>query len=218
MRSMLIAAACAATLSVSAQAQSSWTEFNYADQGFAVSFPADPAVGHMKVKTPEGNDAIETLYAVRQGDAIYRMTVIDYKDAMIDGDKAISDAIAAIRERGSVSLDLPARVNRNRGRQLSVTGMDGSHSTAAIFFGDHRLYQIEGTLLASSSDPVSGELIRFQQSLRFTGPGNGFGPGFAGRGFGPRNGAGGPPGPGFRGGRRFRQDPPPDAAPPPPRD
>ena len=178
MRSILIAAICATTFSASAWAQSTWTEFNFADQGFAVSFPTDPAVGHMKVKTAGGADADETLYAARQDSAIYRMTVIDYKDAMVDGDNAIGQAIAALRTRGSVTLDVPARVNRNRGRQLSIAGNDGSHSTVGIFFGDHKLYQIEGTVLASSTDPISGELIRFQQSLRFTGPNNGFGPGF----------------------------------------
>jgi len=213
MRSILIATACAAILSVSAQAQSTWTEFNFADQGFAVSFPGDPAVGHMKVKTPDGADVDETLYALRQNDAIYRMTVIDYKDLMVDGTKAIDQAITALRQRASVNLDIAARVNRNRGRQLSITEKDGSRTTVGIFFGDHRLYQIEGTVLASSADPSSGELIRFQQSLRFTGANNGFGRGFAGRG--------GPPGAGFRGGRRFRRDgnppqnPPVDAAPQP---
>lgn len=220
MRSILIATACAAILSLSAQAQSTWTEFNYADQGFAVSFPGDPAIGHMKVKTPDGADADETLYALRQNDAIYRMTVIEYRDMMVDGNKAIEAATAALRERGSVNLDLPARVNRNRGRQLSITGKDGSHSTVAVFFGDHRLYQIEGTMLASSADPSSGEMIRFQQSLRFTGGNNGFGRGFGGRGFGRPDANGGGPGAGF-GGRRFRRDadpagnPPADAQPQP---
>ncbi|MDE2474561.1 MAG: hypothetical protein KGO48_05900 [Alphaproteobacteria bacterium] len=214
MRSILTATACAAILSASAQAQSTWTEFNFADQGFAVSFPGDPAVGHLKVKTPDGADADETLYALRQDDAIYRMTVIDYKDMMVDGNKAIDQAIVALRERGSVNLDLPARVNRNRGRQLSITEKDGSHSTVAIFFGDHRLYQIEGTELASSADPSSGEMIRFQQSLRFTGPDNGFGGGFDGQGFGRGDGNGGPPGAGFRGGRRFRRDGDPPQNPP----
>ena len=214
MRTILLATACAAILSASAQAQSTWTEFNYADQGFAVSFPGDPAIGHMKVKTPDGADVDETLYALRQNDAIYRMTVIDYKDVVVDGNRAIDQAIVALRERGSVNLDVPARVNRNRGRQLSITGNDGSHSKVAVFFGDHRLYQIEGTELASSADPSSGDMIRFQQSLRFTGADDGFGRGFGGRGFGRRDDNGGVPGEGFRGGRRFRRDGNPDQNPP----
>jgi hypothetical protein len=210
MRFVLLAAASAILLAGAAQAQSSWMEYTYPDSGFAVSFPASPAVGRMKVKTPAGTDADETLYAVQQRDSIFRISVTDFRDGMVDGNAAIDRAVAELAQRGSVTLNLPARVNRNRGRQLSLTGKDGSHSTIAIFFGDHKLYEIEGTTLASNSDPASGNLIRFQQSLRFTGEGA-FGQRGFGRGFGP----GGPPGGGFRGGRRFRQNPPPPQDPPP---
>ncbi len=209
MRFVLLAAASAIVLAGAAQAQSSWTEYSYPDSGFAVSFPANPAVGRMKVKAPGGTDADETLYAVQQSDSIFRVSVTDFKDAMVDGDGVVNKAIAELRQRGSVTLDLPARVNRNRGRQLSLTGNDGSHSTIGIFFGDHKLYQIEGTTLASNSDPASGELIRFQQSLRFTGNGA-FGPhGFGQRGDGVR------PDGRFRGGRRFRENTAPAQSPAP---
>ena len=197
---------CAAILCGTAFAQSTWTEFNNPDLGFAVSFPADPAVGHMDVKAPDGGDADETLYAVSAEDALYSFAVIDFKNAVVDGNAEVDRAIAELRQDGNITLDLPARVNFNRGRQLSVTGNDGSHSTVAIFFADHRLYEIKGTMLASSADPVSGDLIRFQQSLRFTG--DGFPRGFGGQGAGPR--------PDFQGrgfGRRFRQQ---DTPPPPP--
>jgi hypothetical protein len=211
MRLTVIAAASIAILSSAVQAQSTWTEFNYPDSGFSVSFPDDPAVGHLKVKMADGKDVDETLYAVRRDDAIFRVAVIDFKDATVDGTAAIDQAVTELRARGNVMLDLPARVNGNRGRQFSLAGNDGSHSTVGIFFGDHRLYQIEGTMLASNSDLGSGELIRFQQSLRFTGNGGNFG----GRGFGRPGANGGQPGPGFRGGRRFRQNPDPAQNPPP---
>ena len=206
MRFSNIAAVSIVLLTSTAQAQSTWTEFNYPDSGFAVSFPSDPAVGHLKVKLADGKDFDETLFAVRRDDAIFRIAVIDFGDAMVDGNAAIDQAVAELRTRGSVMLDLPARVNGNRGRQFSVAGHDGSRSTVGIFYGDHRLYQIEGTMLASNSDLSSGELIRFQQSLRFTGNGR-----FGGRGFDRPGANGGPPRPGFRGGRRFRQNP--DSAP-----
>jgi hypothetical protein len=87
-----------------------------------VSFPGEPAVGHLKVKTPDRAGADEILYALRQNDAIYGLTVINCGDMMVDANKVIDQAIVALRARGSVNLDLPARVNRNRGRQLSITG------------------------------------------------------------------------------------------------
>ena len=214
MRFAVVAAVSIAILASAAQAQSTWTEFTYPDSGFAVSFPSDPAIGHLKVTMADGKDFDETLYAVRRDDAIFRVAVIDFRDATVDGNAAIDQAVTELRGRGDVKLDLPARVNGNRGRQFSVAGNDGSHSTVGIFFGDHRLYQIEGTALASNSDLGSGELIRFQQSLRFTGDGR-FGGAVGGRGFGRLGANGGAPGAGFRGGRRFRQNPDPAQSPPP---
>lgn len=199
MRSVLMTSLCAAAavLSGAAFAQSSWTEFNNPDLGFVVSFPAQPAVGHMTVKAPDGSDADETLYAVSMEDALYSFAVIDFKTAAVDGNAEIDRAIAELRQDGKVTLDIPARVNFNRGRQLSISGNDGSHSTVGIFFANQKLYEIKGTVLASNADPVSGDLIRFQQSLSFTGNG-----GFGRRGFGPpQDFQGG----GFR--RRFCQQP-----------
>jgi hypothetical protein len=53
------------------------------------------------------------------------------------------------------------------GRQLSIVGPDGSHSSAAVFFHKGRLYQIEGKALTGNE--AASYAIRFQQSLVFTG-------------------------------------------------
>jgi hypothetical protein len=44
-----------------------------------------------------------------------------------------------------------------------------SHSIAAVFFGAGHLNELEGTVPASNPDSLSGEMIRFQQGLRFMG-------------------------------------------------
>lgn len=182
-----------------------WKEYAYPDLGFAVSFPADPMIETLPYKAPDGSGASEVLYSVRQGADLYKVAVIDFSNAAIDETQAVDQAVNLLRENGDIRLDIPARVNRNFGRQLSIVGKDGSHSTVAIFFADHRLYQIQGTVLPDSDDPNSGDAIRFQQSLRFIG--NDGGPGF-GQGFGGRQ---------FRGGRRFRQNQDPaDQTPPAP--
>ena len=51
------------------------------------------------------------------------------------------------------------------GRNLSVLGTDGSHSTVAVFFYMGRLYEIEGTTLGNDAN---ADVIRFTQSLVFT--------------------------------------------------
>jgi hypothetical protein len=47
MRSIVLIATFTALLMGSASAQSSWKEYVYSDKGFAVSFPAEPAVSTM---------------------------------------------------------------------------------------------------------------------------------------------------------------------------
>jgi hypothetical protein len=205
----------------STAAADTWKEYAYPELGFAVSFPADPVKETLSYKAADGTTASETLYSVRDGTDIYKVAVVDLHDATIEATTAIGQAVNQLRDNADIRLDIPARVNRNRGRQLSLVGKDDSHSTVALFFADHRLYEIQGTVLAGSGDPNSGDAIRFQQSLRFTGAGQGFGPGFAGRGFAGQGGQG-PARPQFRGGRRFRQnqnpagETPPDSVPPAP--
>ena len=190
MRSVFIFASLIALLASPAAAQTAWMEYNYPELGFTVSFPADPTVEMLPYKAPDGTNLNETLYSVREETGIYSMAIVDFSDISIDGTAAIDQAVAALRETGDVKLDIAARVNRNFGRQLSIAGKDGSHSAVAVFFANHRLYLIQGTVLASNPDPGSGEGVRFQQSLRFTGDN-------AGAGF---------PGRQLRGGRRFRQN------------
>ena len=196
MRLLVIPLVLTASLTSPAAAQSTWQEYTYPDQQFAVSFPAEPTGTAMRYRAADGTMQPETLYSVQQDTGLFRVTVIDLANTGIDETAAVNQAIGGLREKGDVKLDIPARVQRNYGRYLNIAGNDGSHTIAAVFFGNNRLYEIEGTVPASNPDSLSGEMIRFQQSLRFMGEAAG------GRGFGSdRRGQ-------FQGrGRRFRQDP-----------
>jgi hypothetical protein len=208
--------AAAALLSTSAAAQSTWQEYTYPDQQFAVSFPAQPIVETKPFKAADGTTVTETVYSVRNEAAKFELTVVDFSGQTIDGASAIDQAVNALRDRGDVKLDIAARVQRNVGRYLNVAARDGSHTIAAVFFGGNRLYEIEGTVPASNPDGLSGEMIRFQQSLRFTGDAAGArGRGFArGQGNGQFQGPGQFPGRGqFRGRRQWQDQPPADAPP-----
>lgn len=162
-------AAITAALATGAAAQSTWQEYQYADQQFAVSFPAAPTVTTVPFKTADGATVTETLYSVQQETGVFQVAVIDFTNTGTDGGLALAQAVAALGEKGDVKLNMQARVQRNYGRYLNIAGNDSSHTIAAVFFGNGRLYQIEGTVPASNPDALSGEMIRFQQSLRFMG-------------------------------------------------
>jgi hypothetical protein len=71
-----------------------------------------------------------------------------------------------------VALD--ARINREFGRELSVSGADGSRSAIAIFFVNRHLYLLDGESLPPNAIAKSGDAVRFQQSLQFIGDNGGF--------------------------------------------
>jgi hypothetical protein len=145
-----------------------WQEYTYPEYAFAVSFPADPQVRDADYPGANGATAQARIYSVAQDGGVFSVTVADLSKSGDDEDSAIGAAIKSLAAKGEVKLDIPARVNRVYGRQLSITGADGSHSNIALFFYRHRLYRVEGTVLPSNPDAASGEAIRFQQSLRFT--------------------------------------------------
>jgi len=168
MRASRMLAAVMAFVATSATADD-WMEYNYPELGFSVSFPAPPSVETMLYRTMDGAMANETQYSLQQENNAYRVAVIDFANVRFDRDAEITEALNELRGKGDVKVDIQARVNRNFGRQLSIVAKDGSRSSIAIFFANNRIYEIEGTVLASNPDPNSGEAIRFQQSLRFTG-------------------------------------------------
>lgn len=196
MRGFIAITATVAILAGYAAAQSTWQEYTYPDQQFAVSFPAEPAITAQSYKAADGMMVPETIYSVQQETGQFRVAVIDFENTGIDQKTAVDKAIADLRAKGDVKLDIPARVQRNFGRYINIASADGSHTIASVFFGGNRLYELEGTVPASNPDALSGEMIRFQQSLRFMGDaagGRGFGRGLRGQ---------------FQGrGGRFRQAP-----------
>jgi len=81
--------------------------------------------------------------------------------------QVVSEAIGLLIENGEAVVDVPHRVNRILGRQLSIAGHDGSRTAVAVFYRNRRLYLVEGTILSTNEDPMTSDGMRFQQSLRF---------------------------------------------------
>lgn len=165
MRRMLLLAVALALCCPAAHAQS-WREYRYA--GFAVQFPVEPKIETGTYATGEGTTVNLRIYSARQEGALYKVTVADLSELNVDQAQAVSDGmigqLAAGRE---VVVDVPHRVNRVLGRQLSIVGDDGRRSSVALFFRNRRLYVIEGTTLPIDGDSMSPDGMRFQQSLRF---------------------------------------------------
>jgi hypothetical protein len=158
-------AALIVLLASRADAQSQWREYAYPDQQFAAAFPARPEV----IRVPSDRGVTEIVYSLEQDQERFQVAVFDVLRAGINEPTAIANAAASIRERGEVKLDIVAEVQGHWGHFFSLEGNDGRHILAGVFFRNERLYEIEASAPLSQFEAVSSELVRFQQSLRFTG-------------------------------------------------
>jgi hypothetical protein len=147
-----------------AQAQG-WQEYAYPTYAFGVAFPAEPKIETTTYPASDGRTAQARVYSVTQSDAVFKMTVVELPG--MEEQAVIDHAIKTLAQGAEIKLDIPARVARVFGRQLSIVGADGARSSDAIFYHLGRLYQIEGKALSGNEAPSYA--IRFQQSLVFTG-------------------------------------------------
>jgi hypothetical protein len=164
----LIAFFLAVSVASGPAAAQSWNEYAYPGYSFTISFPADPKIETTTYQAVDGRSVEARVYSVTQDDAVFKMTIVDLSDAAMEESAVIDHAIKVLSKGGEIKVNIPARINRVYGRQLSIVGTDGSRSSVAVFYHKGRLYQIEGRALPSGNDAAS-YAIRFQQSLVFTG-------------------------------------------------
>ena len=148
-------------------AAQSWQEYTYPDYAFSIAFPAAPQIETTTYQAANGRAVPARVYSVRQGNFVFKMTVADHAGTGLEESAIIDHAIKTLSAGGEVKVNIPHRIYRVYGRQLSIVGSDGSHSTAAVFDYKGRLYQIEGKALPGGSGGQF-ETTRFQQSLTFT--------------------------------------------------
>jgi hypothetical protein len=154
-----------AALVVSGTARAEWQELNSVAEGFGVVFPADPNVEEVAMfEVVPGKMVSAHIYSARYDNSLFKMTIVDGRDAGLQEAPVIEQAIKRMTQGGELKINIPHRIYRTYGRQLVIARPGGSQTTAAVFFSNERLYQLETTMLAGGSN---SDLIRFQQSLTF---------------------------------------------------
>src|SRR5215468_5824688 len=165
MRSITIALVLA-FVAAPAAAQS-WKEYAYPADAFSVAFPADPTIETTTYQAADGRPAEARVFSVSQDGGVFKMTVADLPDPAMQENAVLDHAVRMLSQGSEIKVDIPHRISRVYGRQLSIAAPDGSYSAVAVFYHKQRLYQIEGTVLPGATNATS-EAIRFQQSLAFT--------------------------------------------------
>ena len=148
-------------------AAQSWKEYAYPADFFSVAFPTEPRVEATTYQAADGRPAEARVYSVSQDGGLFRMTVADLNDPAMQENAVLDHAVRMLSQGGEIKVDIPHRISRVYGRQLSIAAPDGSYSSVAVFYHKGRLYQIEGTALPGTAN-ATADAIRFQQSLVFT--------------------------------------------------
>jgi hypothetical protein len=180
----LISAVVIVFLSGPANAQG-WFGYTSEIDRFTVNFPAAPEIEEITYPSEYGAAFPGRVYTARNGDNVYSVTVIDYRDAqrihlertnsteadspanyqywIIDVMASIAYAAHNYRERGGeATYDAWGHIDRVPGHQLQITNADRSRSYVGIYLHGRRLYITDATV--PSSAPPQGH---FQQSLGF---------------------------------------------------
>jgi hypothetical protein len=162
-----IAIILALLFAASPAAAQSWKEYAYPADAFSVAFPADPKIETTIYQAVDGHPVEARVYSVSQDGGIFKMTVADLPDPAMQENAVLDHAVRMLSQGAEIAVDIPHRISRVYGRQLSIAAPDGTRSSVAVFYHKRRLYQIEGTVLPTATNSTS-DAIRFQQSLVFT--------------------------------------------------
>jgi hypothetical protein len=162
-----IAAVAAVLMAAAPAAAASWTEYAYPADYFSVAFPAEPKVEAVKYPAVDGRSVNARVYSASLDGGLFKMTVADLPDSAAQENAVLDHAIKLLTQSATIKVDIPHRISRVYGRQLSLAAADGGYSSVAVFFHKRKLYQIEGTVLPGAAS-TTADAIRFQQSLSFT--------------------------------------------------
>src|SRR5215471_2289388 len=146
-----------------------WEEYSYPDYAFSVAFPANPQVDTTTYQIADNRSVPARIYSVRQANVAFSMIVAELEGTNLEENTVVDHAIKMLSQNATVRLNIPARIYRVYGRQLTLEGADGSRSMVQLFDHNDRLYQIEAKALPDQnvSNPHS-DMVRFHQSLDFT--------------------------------------------------
>jgi len=160
-----------------------WQTFVDQSPFFSVNFPDEPEVTEISYPSEYGVTLPAKVYAVRNGDSLHSVTVVDYNQAqriyeelpdrtdegnnaalwLYDQRASVAYAARALRLRGGeVTYDAWHHIDLVEGHQLQITNSDDSRTYAGMYLHDGRLYIVEATVPAGSLPQGL-----FQQSLTF---------------------------------------------------
>ena len=147
-RISLIPALVALFLSTAASAQG-WQEYVNRENNFQINFPAEPAMTETQYRTVKGTMLPARVFTsvAPQGSIFagtYKVTIVDYSNALNEIPDAIEQAREAIRAKGAVKYDEVNDLDRHREWRLSVETATTRILASTLITATNRLFITEG--------------------------------------------------------------------------
>jgi hypothetical protein len=156
-----LAAALALFLSGPAQAQA-WVSYHSKEDRFAAWFPVQPTVTAAEWKDETGKIRKARRYVAERNGSVYTLITVDYSDRPETLLRPPIDHAAALyRQKGTVTYDEDAQIDRIPGRQLQVTQTDGRRIFFETHYHDGILYILDANMAPRAAPPG-----QFQQTLQ----------------------------------------------------
>ena len=158
MRSVrLIPALVALFLSTSASAQG-WQEYVNRENHFQINFPAEPTRTETQYRTVKGTMLPARVFtSVAPAGSIfagtYKVTIVDYSNALNEIPDAIEQAREAIRAKGTVKYDEVNDLDRHREWRLSVETPTTRILASTLITATNQLFITEGENALSLPPP-----------------------------------------------------------------
>ena len=147
-RVCLIPALVALLLSTAASAQG-WQEYVNRENNFQINFPAEPTVTETQYRTVKGTMLPAKVFtaAAPQGSIFagtYKVTIVDYSNALNEIPDAIEQAREAIKAKGAVKYDEVNDLDRHREWRLTVETPTTRILASTLITATNKLFITEG--------------------------------------------------------------------------
>ena len=157
----VIPAVVALFVSGAASAQT-WGEYVNREDFFTVNLPGEPTVQPIMYKTAKGTTLPAHIYTAQDQRGIYRLTVVDYSNALAEAPSAIDEAVNSIRAKGTPKYEGVNMLDMHRSWRITVETPASRRILGEVLVSDaKRLYISEAETALNAPPPA-----QYQASLQ----------------------------------------------------
>lgn len=154
-----------------AMAAAEWREYVYAEDRFAVQFPAEPSMRTAPYESIVVPGLTANVYSLEFENILFEASVVDLEGIEGQGTNLNNEVAYNLQRLGNVIFhDFPRVDNREDatfGHTMVVDTEDGRRIRTSTYFANGRFYRVDAIVLPARGDLDQAFPSRFDQTLRF---------------------------------------------------